>query len=849
MTAYSAASDPGPTWRRNLELRVEGDSSPPTRKARRSAATTVAPAVLLVGLLVIVSFAILVAPLSAISGGAPRGGERAAITGPTLLAEAHASAALGIGPGAVAAPRLAPHPGVGPNVSFGVVMTYDAADGYVLAVSLNDSAGPLNNTYGPSLLTWKFAAGNWSLLTTTGAVPATYAPGLVYDAHDAYVLLYGGRLMDTSTTFGWVSNQTWSYKAGVWTNLSTAAPFAVVFPNLVYDAADEYVVLYDEAGLSPTDPNGTLQTTWTYAAGLWTNRTAGAGNPPAWWGEMAYDAADHYVLYFGGYTLTNQLINATYTFHGGSWSNITASVRNAPSPRMNYGMAYDSVHGQVLMYGGLAHLFVYNASAWSYEMWAYSADNWTLLSSNGTTFNTQTMVFDAADNESVLVGTSNLSIEPPNIVTWTYAGNTWTLAAPAFARGTHLTDVGRPLTLDVTQSINGGALVYRYAGLPPGCHSVDAPQLTCFPSSVGTYPVVVTISGAGGFQAMARATVQVDPLPTVLSFTPTSAVGEVGLPIGFAVASTPGSGSLQYAYVGLPPGCASVNSPNLQCVPTAAGSYDVSASVTDAAGGSALGAAHLQVYTEVSVAALQSSRNVLDVGELVTVTGVVAGGVAPYTFDYQGLPSGCATANTSVLACQPTSVGTFTISVQATDGLGAVGHGSNVVTVNARPTVQSLVPSSAKISAGGSIELTATLVGGTAPFAYQYSGLPAGCLGSNDASVTCSGVANGTYVVTVTVTDATGATATATGTFTATTPPHAVIGGPRASGGSSLGFWWGFALSAVVIAIAAVVGGYRLLLARQGEDIVQGLRLHGDGAREGAATELPRSAEDRVEAR
>ncbi|HEY6237950.1 MAG TPA: hypothetical protein VIZ68_02035, partial [Thermoplasmata archaeon] len=180
------------------------------------------------------------------------------------MAAARAASALGHGPGAVAAHGpVAPGSG-GPNVTFGVVMAYDAADGYVLAVSLNASAGPFNNSYGPTELTWKFSGGNWSLLNTSGQVPATLSPGLVFDARDGYVLLYGGRLMATSALTAPVTNQTWAYRAGSWTNLSAtsnAAPFAVLFANPVYDAADEYVLLFDETGLSATNTSGTLLTT------------------------------------------------------------------------------------------------------------------------------------------------------------------------------------------------------------------------------------------------------------------------------------------------------------------------------------------------------------------------------------------------------------------------------------------------------------------------------------------------------------------------------------------------------------------------------------------------------------
>ncbi|MCI4349895.1 MAG: hypothetical protein L3K15_00025 [Thermoplasmata archaeon] len=851
MTSLRAILNGDPGSRRMHPARSVGDLLRAPRGSRSPLRWAAGTALVLVGLMIVVGGSTLAAPPPTL-GVASHAHALAALTTPdSLLSQAKASAARGNGPGSVVSPHLAARPAAGPNISFGVVMTYDAADAYVVAVSLNDSAGPANNTYGPTELTWEFAAGNWSLVTTTGNVPATLAPGLVYDGHDQYVLLYGGRLMGTNNSVAPVSNQTWSYRAGVWTNLSTAAPFAVDFPNLVYDAADEYVLLYDELGLSPLSLNGNIESTWTYAGGSWTNRTASAGNPPAWFGQMAYDALDHYVLYFGGYTLSDHLDNSTYTFHGGAWYNVTASVRGGPSARMYYGIAYDSSSNQVLLYGGLAHLYVYNATAWSYELWAYASGNWTLLSSNGTSFNIQSMVFDAADNEAVLLGSSNHTVAPPNVVTWTYAGGNWTVAAPAFAPGVRLADVGHAFTLDVTQSPNAGGLSYRYSGLPSGCPSVNAPALTCVPTVAGTYAIVVVISGSDGFQATARTTILVGAAPSVVSFGTTTPLGEVGISLGFDIAATPGAGGLTYAYLGLPPGCPSANAASLRCTPTAAGSFDVTASVTDGIGVSALGSTHLNVVPALALVALTTDHTALDVGQMVTVASSLAGGAAPFSYVYSGLPAGCPTRDASSLACQPTATGTFSIGVRATDGLGAFAPGSASLTVNALPSIPSFAASAHSIPMGGSVQLTATVAGGTAPFQYQYAGLPTGCSASGTAVVSCSAVPTGNYSVTVTVVDATGASTTSTVTFSVQGPPpvknpvKSPVTVGQAGTASGLAFWWGFAVSAVAIALAGAAGGYRLLLARQGRNIVRSLRGPTVGA-PGDATSRTEEPEELV---
>ncbi|MCI4325639.1 MAG: hypothetical protein L3K00_07160 [Thermoplasmata archaeon] len=754
-----------------------------------------------------------------------------ATVGNALLVQAHASASRGNGPGAAALPASPAGPSTGPNETMGMAMTYDAADGYVLAVSLNASSGLNNSTYGPNEMTWKFAAGNWSLIATTGQVPATLGPGLVYDVRDGYVLLYGGRLMATLPAP--LTNQTWSYLGGTWTNLSrngTTVPTAVDLPNLVFDAYDDYVLLYDEFGLSAS-PNGSLWTTWSYAAGNWTNLTATAGPaPPSFFGSMAYDARDQCVLYFGGETLSDELTNATWTFHGGAWTNVTSSVVNAPSGRIAFGLTYDTVRHEVLLYGGLVQLYVSNLSEYGTDTWSYANGTWTLLSTNGSVYNPQgwnppqlDMVYDPADNETVLFG-ANLTASSPTAVTWTFSSSTWTVAAPAFVPTGHVTDTDRAVTLEVTQSVNAGGLSYAYSGLPPGCLSQDVASLPCAPTSVGTFHVQVTIDGDGGFAATAATTLVVHAAPAILGFAPSASTGEVGLPLGFTVTAVNGTGPLVYGYSNLPPGCRSSDAASLGCIPTSAGVYPVTATVTDTLGVIVVADSLLTVVPSLAITSVVAEHSAIDLGQALALATSVNGGYGPVGYAYFGLPSGCSSVDLGNLSCQPSTLGRFPVQVSALDSLGGRAAGTATVVVNALPTVASFVPSSSSVPAGGPVQLTTTVSGGTAPFQYQFSGLPSGCAWNGGAVVNCAGTPNGRFTVGVEVTDATGATTNGSTTFLV--GPATGVGpvAPGSSGGLGSAFWWGLAVGAVLVGVAAIVGGNRLRLARQGEHIVQNLR-------------------------
>jgi len=68
---------------------------------------------------------------------------------------------------------------------------------------------------------------------------------------------------------------------------------------------------------------------------------------------MAYDAADGYVLLFGGTESFNSTtsLGDTWEFHAGQWTQLFPS--SSPSPRIFASMAYDAADGYVLLFGGV----------------------------------------------------------------------------------------------------------------------------------------------------------------------------------------------------------------------------------------------------------------------------------------------------------------------------------------------------------------------------------------------------------------------------------------------------------------------------------------------------------------
>jgi YVTN family beta-propeller protein len=73
----------------------------------------------------------------------------------------------------------------------------------------------------------------------------------------------------------------------------------------------------------------------------------------------------------------------------------------------------------------------------------------------------------------------------------------------------------------------------------------------------------------------------------------------------------------------------------------------------------------------VLTASLVADPTNFSLGASTELTTSAAGGTSPYSYAYSGLPSGCTTSDTAGLACTPTSVGTFVVTVNVTDSTGA----------------------------------------------------------------------------------------------------------------------------------------------------------------------------------
>ncbi|HEV2450104.1 MAG TPA: hypothetical protein VGU43_06845, partial [Thermoplasmata archaeon] len=194
---------------------------------------------------------------------------------------------------------------------------------------------------------------------------------------------------------------------------------------------------------------------------------------------------------------------------------------------------------------------------------------------------------------------------------------------------------------------------------------------------------------------------------------------------------------------------------------------------------------------------LSVSPSTLDIGQPLVITSVATGGVGGFNFTYVGLPTGCSATRAAQLRCAPSAAGPFSLQVTAADAEQATAQSTlENVQVNPLLTV-ALTTSVSTVDRGGAVEISVSASGGTAPYAYLYSGLPPGCASQNSSAFSCRPSVTGSYSVKATVTDAVGASSSNLVALS--------VAAPTTASGSGALVLYGGAGAAVVAAIAALL--------------------------------------------
>jgi hypothetical protein len=159
------------------------------------------------------------------------------------------------------------------------------------------------------------------------------------------IVLFGG---NTATGY---SNQTWAYSTGDsnWRQIETgSSPGARQEHSMAFDPDSRSIVLFGGY-------NGAyMGDTWIFdvASETWSQVQADPAPAARADSAMAYAGGGKIVL-FGGYVGGQGMDNQTWLFDVAAHQWERMEPQNPPPVRYGHGMAYDSLHSKVVLYGGL----------------------------------------------------------------------------------------------------------------------------------------------------------------------------------------------------------------------------------------------------------------------------------------------------------------------------------------------------------------------------------------------------------------------------------------------------------------------------------------------------------------
>jgi uncharacterized protein (TIGR03437 family) len=339
-------------------------------------------------------------------------------------------------------------------------------------------------------------AGNWTQKTPATSPPARENHAVAYDSAHGQLVLFGGDV-GLSTYF----NDTWVFDGTKWTQKSPAkSPPPRSGHAMAYDSVHHQVLMF--GGVSLNILYGTTQVfndTWAWDGTNWTQQFSDISPQPRAGHAMAYDSANDRVVLFGGSPedLTvgfDTLYNDTWLWDGTNWNWV--GLIPSPSGRAGVAMAYDSAHGQTVLFGGnnqtneeLNDTWLWNGSAWTQK---FPQTSPLVRISPG-------MAYDSAQSQVVMFGGSSVvgNLFTNDADTWVWNGTNWTQEQPATSPPGR---TGPALAYDTVHSqvVAFGGVGVAFADLND-TWTWGAASSTGYSCSNTTPPVITSVDSASAY--------------------------------------------------------------------------------------------------------------------------------------------------------------------------------------------------------------------------------------------------------------------------------------------------------------------------------------------------------------
>lgn len=309
----------------------------------------------------------------------------------------------------------------------------------------------------------------------------------------------------------------------------------------------------------------------------------------------------------------------------------------------------------------------------------------------------------------------------------------------------------------------GGVAPYTFTvsggTLPPGLTLSPVGELRGTLAAAGLYTFSITATDAGGASRAQSYAISVSPAVVIT----TTLLPDHALNVAnyfYRIEATGGTGekTFQVTEGSLPPGLTLDLSGNLTGTPFASGSYTFTVTALDPTGATASQRYTIVIGGPVLITTTtlpNGSVNQSNYNQRIAASGGT--GFKTFTVTSGNVPPGLTLGSDGVLNGTPTTVGTFTFTVTASDALGETNARSFVVLINPALTIATTTLPGAPVDLSYNQSITAT--GGTDPktFTLTSGTLPSGLSLGADGVIAGSPTTAGTFDFTVTVTDAVGA--------------------------------------------------------------------------------------------
>ncbi len=347
--------------------------------------------------------------------------------------------------------------------------------------------------------------------------------------------------------------------------------------------------------------------------------------------------------------------------------------------------------------------------------------------------------------------------------------------------------IGEAFSETITAS--GGIAPYSYSvtsgTLPAGLTLSTAGVIAGTPTAGGTFNFTVSAtdsaSGTGPFTGSQAYTLAI-AAPTIAVAPPTLSNAAIGAAYSQSITASGGIAPYSYSVTSgaLPAGLSMSTGGVLAGTPTAAGTFSFTVSATDTATGTGPFTGSQGYTLTVAAPVIAVAPSALPnaaIGAAYNQTVMASGGIAPYSYSVTSgtLPQGLSLSPAGALSGTPTTVGTFNLTISATDAATGTGPFTGtqsyaLVVDQVLPIANAVTTTVAANSAANGITLAIT--GGAADSLAVASPAANGMATASGTTISYTPTAgySGTDSFTYTATNAAGTSSPATITVTVTAP-------------------------------------------------------------------------------